>query len=84
MWKWIAALLATAIIAGAPAYTTLLVTVARSPTKDDLTALSDRQQTILQRLSAIDVELSIASGDRSAVHDEIAKLRDLISNMTKG
>ena len=84
VWKWISAVLATALISGAPAYATVLFSVARSPTRADFSVLGDRQQNILQRLSAIDVELTVADADRADIHAQLAALRDLLSQRQGG
>lgn len=53
VWKWIAALLATVLIAGTPA----IIQTLRAPSSSDVQQIRDRQLEVLVRLATIEAQL---------------------------
>jgi hypothetical protein len=54
VWKWIAALLAAVMLAGAPGF----VHAIQSPTQAEVDLIRERQQQVLQRLAVIEVQIN--------------------------
>ena len=74
VWRWVAAIVVAAMLAGAPGY----INVVRSPSRDDLAEISDRQQIVLQRLAAIDAQIADDNVERDDLQDLIVQIqRDL-------
>lgn len=81
VWRWVAAIIAAAMIAGAPGYIGLL----NAPSKEDLDShidnlsvqieiIRDRQQTVLQRLAVVESELANGKVDRD---DLLARINEI-------
>ena len=54
VWKWIAAVLASLLIGGLPGYVHFYT---NSPSKEEVGLIRDRQDTVLQRLAVVELEL---------------------------
>lgn len=76
VWKWVAALLATILLAGLPGYVRLYVT---SPTKGEVSLIRDRQDSVLQRLAAIEQRLNNGDTENMRLREEIKELARLLS-----
>lgn len=82
VWRWVAAIVVAAMIAGAPGYIGLL----NAPSKEDLDShidnlsvqievIRDRQQTVLQRLAVVETELANGEADREDLLARISEIR---------
>lgn len=60
VWKWITAIVVTAMLAGAPGY----IIAIRSPSQAEVALIRDRQIDILQRLAVVERRLDEADADR--------------------
>lgn len=81
VWKWVAASLASLMIAGAlilvPAYIALL----RTPSRSEVEYIRTRQDAVLQRLAAIDERLATSTNDRVSIHEELDEIQTLIREL---
>jgi uncharacterized protein YpmS len=68
VWKWIAAILVAVMLAGAPA----IVQAVRAPSQAEVDLIRERQNTVLQRLAAIDVQIA---QNQSLLAELLAELR---------
>ncbi len=75
VWKWVAALLATAMLAGLPGYLSLYL---NSPTREEVDLVRERQEAVLQRLSAIDIRLLNHEDEDEELRDLYETLRSII------
>ena len=70
VWKWIAAILVTVLIAGAPA----IVQAVRSPTRDDVDVIRDRQVQVLIHLGELDQQVLALQNLVSDLKDDLERL----------
>ena len=68
VWKWIAAILVTILIAGAPG----IIQAVRSPTRDEVEFIRERQVQVLIHLGELDQQIL-------ALQDLIRDLRELLA-----
>jgi hypothetical protein len=77
MWKWVAASMLLIMLAGAPSYIELL----RGPTTGEVAIIRERQDSVLQRLAALDVRLAAFDVQFTTSNDNYNQLRDEIDEL---
>lgn len=75
-WKWVAVTLMAVLLAGLPGYVRLYVT---SPSRHEVEIIRDRQDSVLQRLSAIDVRLNGTDQDLISIREMLEDLRAIVN-----
>lgn len=80
VWKWVAALLATAMLAGLPGYIGLYLD---SPSRAEVGLIRERQESVLQRLAVIDVRLINHESTDAELQEIVDELRAIVLQMQR-
>lgn len=76
-WKWVAVTLVAVLLSGLPGYVRLYV---GTPSRKEVDLIRDRQDSVLQRLSAIDVRLNDTDQDITSIREMLEDLKDLLND----
>lgn len=80
VWKWVAALLATAMLAGLPGYVGLYLD---SPSRAEVTLIRERQEGVLQRLAVLDVRMANHEAQDAELSAIVDELREIVLQMQR-
>ena len=81
IWKWVAAILATAMLAGVPGYIHLYLD---SPEREEVTFIRERQESVLQRLAVLDVRLANHEAEDEKMQEIVEELRAIVLQLQAG